>query len=436
MELDDFPGIEEYARLNEEWLTAQPESVQRKYIPRGTRYRTPRGVRSSAADDSSELHDAIQATERVDFAFVAPAGRAINRLSKDRAERYETWIAVGMALSQLGRIGYAMWDEWSRISPKYTPGACADKWPTFTPGDGLTIAHLDIWANEDDPRDDPTDGCGPDCPNRARLHDHQATITQLTAENSDLRAHNQFVSNTQSAPGVKSASLRDTVVELKKELDRVPVEEREPDQFVRIRPALMASYTNSSPSTISRHLKRLEDRGIIERHTSRSFDTEHELWISETFVRPCVDLTDPTVLVIPSEHGGKRKRCPACLSENLVREIRVYCADCEETIEQHVDLVNTVSPPELQDAIQESAPPLNDHSPLNCIPSSNRLTIDVTPAGQSTSELQDAIQDSSELQDAIQAESSELHLAIQTRPPIVTINSVYRHLWPRPSAGL
>jgi DNA-binding transcriptional ArsR family regulator len=416
---EDFPvhTIDEIEAFVDEWRAAQPLTARR--------------ARREKTHMRSELQDAIQDITHINLSLIAPASRALLRISADRADRYDTWIAVGMALSELGSIGYAMWNEWSRRSSKYDPTACAEKWPTFAPGDGLTLASLDAWANEDDPRDDPADGCGPDCPNRARVHDHAATIQQLTRENGELRAHNQFVTNAQSAPGVKSASLRDTVVELKKEIDRVPLEERQPDQFVRVRPALMASYANSSPSTISRHLKRLEDRGLIERRVDRTYDNEHDQWISETFVRPCVDLTDPTVLVIPSEHGGARRRCPECHSDKLVREVRIYCAECEATISQDVELVNapTGQTTELQDAIQDSQPlPSTDddsHYVLSCSASSNKIR---TP-GSDLSELQDASQDIT-------------YVPPPQKPPtpahMIPINTHYRHLWPenqRPRGG-
>lgn len=76
---------------------------------------------------------------------------ALRRLSHGRCDDYYGWLHVGMALSALGDAGLAMWDTWSQQSPRYEPGACAEKWATFTPGHGLGLGSLIAWANDDDP---------------------------------------------------------------------------------------------------------------------------------------------------------------------------------------------------------------------------------------------------------------------------------------------
>lgn len=382
-------SFEDYGVILDNWIASLPPEQQRKYQPK-----TRRQARR-APNVASELHD--EAGTRTNFELAGRASIALGRISTDRCDQYDTWVAVGMALSELGRVGYVLWDEWSKGSAKYDPTACAEKWPTFTPGDGLTLASLHAWAGEDDPRETPTDGCTPDCPNRAKVTAHQATIRQLEKECGELRERNQFVTNAQAARHIKSASLRDTVVELKKELDRVPLEERQPDQFVRIRPALMATFANSSPSTVSRHLRRLEDHSLIERRVERAYDPEQDAWVSETFVKPLVDLTDPNVLVVPSEHGGdRRQRCTTCNSDKLVREIKVYCAECETVQSADVELVNppeeAAKSSELQDALQTVAQEMNGDSPLNCILRDKELTIQESTHGEDLSELQDAIQ--------------------------------------------
>jgi virulence-associated protein E/bifunctional DNA primase/polymerase-like protein/primase-like protein len=74
------------------------------------------------------------------------------KISPKRADDYEQWIQVGMALKGLGEIGLALWDDWSKKSPKYRPGDCAAKWETFSE-EGITFASLRYWANEDSPHD-------------------------------------------------------------------------------------------------------------------------------------------------------------------------------------------------------------------------------------------------------------------------------------------
>lgn len=76
------------------------------------------------------------------------------RLNKSRCEDYAgdgAWVNVGMALSELGEAGLALWNEWSQQSAKYSPGECDRKWRTFTPGAGLRLGSLKHWADQDDP---------------------------------------------------------------------------------------------------------------------------------------------------------------------------------------------------------------------------------------------------------------------------------------------
>lgn len=82
---------------------------------------------------------------------VAKAAGYLERLASWRADDYEAWVAVGMALYQLGSIGLGLWDNWSHQSSKYKEGACEAKWKSFD-GNGLTLGSLHHWANEDDSR--------------------------------------------------------------------------------------------------------------------------------------------------------------------------------------------------------------------------------------------------------------------------------------------
>lgn len=75
----------------------------------------------------------------------------LNRLASWRCDTYQAWLEVGLTLSELGADGLALWDNWSQASDKYRPGECERKWDTFTPGQGLTLASLRFWADQDDP---------------------------------------------------------------------------------------------------------------------------------------------------------------------------------------------------------------------------------------------------------------------------------------------
>lgn len=100
-----------------------------------------------------EATAAEEAPERpTDFTLgsdVAPAARALERLAQWRCDDYHAWVEVGMALSELGSVGLALWEEWSKQSAKYAAGACQEKWGTFKAGNGRTLASLMHWAEED-----------------------------------------------------------------------------------------------------------------------------------------------------------------------------------------------------------------------------------------------------------------------------------------------
>ncbi|MDQ5852286.1 MAG: hypothetical protein M3380_09495 [Chloroflexota bacterium] len=188
----------------------------------------------------------------------------------------------------------------------------------------------------------------------AAERDHwRARADQLARELDQVRERNRFVTQTHGAEGIGAPSKRLTFSELKKELDRVPVEERRPDQFVKVRPAYMAACTGQNRTTISRHLGEMEQAGLIEKKVERVKDPATGTWCAETFVRPLVDLSDPTKVVIPSKPRGKQA-CKQCGSEQLVREIKVYCAACAHVQSHDVDLVNLPAP-DVQTALQEQS---------------------------------------------------------------------------------
>jgi len=70
-------------------------------------------------------------------------------LSPERADDYEQWINVGIALRSVGDP-YLLddWIEWSKQSSKFTPGECERKWGGFKPGN-LTLGTLGHWAKLD-----------------------------------------------------------------------------------------------------------------------------------------------------------------------------------------------------------------------------------------------------------------------------------------------
>ena len=59
------------------------------------------------------------------------ASEAIQHLGPAYRDDYDPWLKVGLALAGLGSDGLALWDDWSRQSPKYEEGCCAAKWSQF-----------------------------------------------------------------------------------------------------------------------------------------------------------------------------------------------------------------------------------------------------------------------------------------------------------------
>ena len=66
-------------------------------------------------------------------------------LSMIRADDYDTWLRVGMALHS--RDQFELWENWSATSTKFQVGECARKWASFG-GAGITVATIIHLAKE------------------------------------------------------------------------------------------------------------------------------------------------------------------------------------------------------------------------------------------------------------------------------------------------
>jgi predicted P-loop ATPase len=103
---------------------------------------------------------------------------SLNKLSRTRADNYDQWRNVGMALRPLGQDGLFMWDMWSKQSANYQPGVCASLWIKFTQAlvqaEGITFDNLLEWAQEDNrvPFVRP-------CPKGAKPSDYRRAFMQL-----------------------------------------------------------------------------------------------------------------------------------------------------------------------------------------------------------------------------------------------------------------
>jgi hypothetical protein len=72
----------------------------------------------------------------------------LNALAPYRADDYDNWLTVGMALHSVDDSLLTEWDAWSQQSPKYKPGECQKKWNSFK-RTGVAIGTLGQMAKED-----------------------------------------------------------------------------------------------------------------------------------------------------------------------------------------------------------------------------------------------------------------------------------------------
>jgi len=72
----------------------------------------------------------------------------LDGLSASRADNYDEWLNVGMALHSVDDSLLNEWDGWSRKSSKYQAGECERKWKSFK-GSGLSIGSLAHMAKQD-----------------------------------------------------------------------------------------------------------------------------------------------------------------------------------------------------------------------------------------------------------------------------------------------
>jgi putative DNA primase/helicase len=77
------------------------------------------------------------------------AEAALRQVNGARADDYHDWLKVGMALHAADEGLLPAWDEWSRTSPKWDEGVCAEKWRTFHGDHGVTLGTLVELARQD-----------------------------------------------------------------------------------------------------------------------------------------------------------------------------------------------------------------------------------------------------------------------------------------------
>jgi hypothetical protein len=109
----------------------------------------------------------------------------LNALTDNRADDYDEWLNVGMALHSVDDSLLTEWDRWSQQSSKYKPGACEKKWKSFSNHGGITLGTLAHMAKQDGwqfpiPEGHPKKGSVP-----FFSRPQKTTVTSDTSSNSD-----------------------------------------------------------------------------------------------------------------------------------------------------------------------------------------------------------------------------------------------------------
>ena len=79
----------------------------------------------------NELHkQGASGVTRVDARTVSDLRSALMHM---RADDYQLWIDIGLALRELGEVGRGLWMDWSATSEKFKPPVAAKKWESFNP---------------------------------------------------------------------------------------------------------------------------------------------------------------------------------------------------------------------------------------------------------------------------------------------------------------
>lgn len=85
-------------------------------------------------EDIAENNEIFIENKKIHFSDVK---ELINNLNIDRADIYNDWVDIGMALANISKEDkfLILWDEWSKNSDKYKEGECTKKWKGFTKKD-------------------------------------------------------------------------------------------------------------------------------------------------------------------------------------------------------------------------------------------------------------------------------------------------------------
>ncbi len=270
----------------------------------------------------------------IDLMDASKAAAALARLSTARRDDYEGegWVNVGMALKGLGAIGYELWREWSKASPKYNVGDCEKKWPTFrvgVPGStDITLASLLYWAK--------VDGGEP----ASTLDDAE----RLQLENYKARDVQQQRILTMKAPLAAKAVWLGMLPTLETKQALMANNENHTGSLA-VNYKNFAEKMNTSKTSVGNAVDVGEKAGLWRKdaeckQTKSGYDVKlMRLDLQPAFFRP--ELAEP----IPETRGGKRAgagrkpKCATCPPGTPMREttettIKTFCHGCGELLDE------------------------------------------------------------------------------------------------------
>jgi len=74
--------------------------------------------------------DAVKSRHAESVSDIKKGHECLKRLNKDRADDYDSWLHVGMALHTVG-VPLDDWIDWSKDSDKFDENVCKEKWKSF-----------------------------------------------------------------------------------------------------------------------------------------------------------------------------------------------------------------------------------------------------------------------------------------------------------------
>ena len=119
-----------------EWCKKLPEMPEWLYKAIVEKYPSSRYKKHANLENGAALLQTINlnyedGSEHSKQQTIEEAQEYLAALSPSRADDYEEWIAVGMALHQIDEDLLADWISWSAVSDAFEDGCCEEKWSSF-----------------------------------------------------------------------------------------------------------------------------------------------------------------------------------------------------------------------------------------------------------------------------------------------------------------